>query len=131
MVSAWQHCENAAPSTKEVDMPERRASEVVRKAFSAYERGDRKLVEAVLADDFIFSSPPDPHLDRAGYFERCWPNNETIKTFRFEKTLEDDGEVFVTYELEKTDGSRGRNTEFFVVEDGKIKSEDVYFGPSL
>ena len=41
------------------------------------------------------------------------------------------GEVFVTYELEKSDGGRGRNTEYFVVEDRKIKRCDVYFGPSL
>jgi hypothetical protein len=85
----------------------------------------------VLADDFTFSSPPDPHLDRAGYFERCWPNSRLIKSFQFRKVIEEDGEVFVTYELEKTDGSRGRNTEFFVVHDGKIKRCDVYFGPSL
>jgi hypothetical protein len=45
--------------------------------------------------------------------------------------LEHDGEVFVTYVLEKTDGSRSRNTEYFVVEGDKIKSTDVYFGPSL
>ena len=39
--------------------------------------------------------------------------------------------MFVTYELEKTDGKRGRNTEYFVVEDGQITRQDVYFGPSL
>ena len=108
-----------------------RASEVVRKAFSAYEANDRDLVEEVLAEDFTFSSPPDPYLDRAQYFERCWPNSETIKAFRFRKILEENGEVFVTYELEKTDGSRGRNTEFFIVEGDKIKKQDVDFGPSL
>jgi ketosteroid isomerase-like protein len=107
------------------------ATDVVRQVFTAYETGDRNLVEAALSDDFTFSSPPDPHLDRALYFERCWPNNEAIKRFTFRKILERDGEVFVTYELEKSDGSRGRNTEYFVVEDRKIKHCDVYFGPSL
>jgi ketosteroid isomerase-like protein len=115
----------------EADMRATRASEVVRKAFLAYEENDRDLVEEVLAEDFTFSSPPDPYLDRAQYFERCWPNSETIKAFRFRKILEENGEVFVTYELEKTDGSRGRNTEFFIVEGDKIKKQDVYFGPSL
>jgi ketosteroid isomerase-like protein len=108
-----------------------KATEIVRRVFSAYERNDRDQAEAVLADDFTFSSPPDPHLDRAGYFERCWPNSKAIKAYRFQKIIEDDGEVFVTYELEKTDGTRGRNTEFFVVEDDKITRCDVYFGPSL
>ena len=107
------------------------ASEIVRRGFAAFEQGDRDAIEAVLAEDFTFSSPPDPHLDRAGFFERCWPNNASIRGFTFTRILEDCGEVFVTYELEKTDGKRGRNTEYFVVEDGLITRQDVYFGPSL
>jgi ketosteroid isomerase-like protein len=116
---------------KEMGMTTTKASEIVRRVFSAYEQNDRAQVEAVLAEDFTFSSPPDPHLDRAGYFERCWPNSKAIKTFRFRKILEDNGEVFVTYELEKADGSRGRNTEYFVVDGDKITRCEVYFGPSL
>jgi ketosteroid isomerase-like protein len=107
------------------------AADVVRRAYSAYENHDRDLIEDVIADDYTFSSPPDPHLDRKQYFERCWPNHETITGFRFLKILEHDGEVFVTYELEHTDGSRGRNTEYHVVEGDKIKRTDVYFGPTL
>jgi ketosteroid isomerase-like protein len=107
------------------------ASQVVRQAFSAYENDDRKLIEDLLSEDFTFSSPPDPQLNREQYFERCWPNHEAIKRFTFLKILEQDGEVFVTYELEKTDGGRGRNTEYHVVEGDKIKRTDVYFGPSL
>jgi ketosteroid isomerase-like protein len=116
---------------EEVEMPTAKASDVVRKLYSAYEKNDRDLAEAVVAEDFTFSSPPDPYLDRGGYFERCWPNGEQVKSFRFQKIIEDDGEVFVTYELEKTDGSRGRNTEFFVVDRDRVKRCEVYFGPSL
>ena len=112
-------------------MPPTKASDVVRKLYSAYENNDRELAEKVVAEDFTFSSPPDPHLERSEYFERCWPNSEEIEAFRFRKIVEADGEVFVTYELEKTDGSRGRNTEFFVVDGDKVKKCDVYFGPSL
>ena len=107
------------------------AAEVVRRGFAAFERGDRDAIEAVLAEDFTFSSPPDPQLDRAGFFERCWPNHERIGRYTFLRILEDGGEVFVTYELENTDGKRGRNTEYFVVDDGRITRQDVYFGPSL
>ena len=107
------------------------ASEIVRRAYTAFEQGDRDAIEAVLAEDFTFSSPPDPNLDRAGFFERCWPNHEGIRRYTFIRILEEGGEVFVTYELEKTDGKRGRNAEYFVVEDGQIRRQDVYFGPSL
>ena len=104
---------------------------VVRRLYAAYEDNDRAEAEAVIADDFTFSSPPDPHLNRAEYFERCWPNSELIKAFRFTTIVHDDGEIFVTYELEKTDGTKGRNTEYFVVDRGKVKRCEVYFGPSL
>jgi ketosteroid isomerase-like protein len=112
-------------------MPDGGSFDVVREIFAAFETDDRARAEAVLADDFTFSSPPDPHLDRAGYFERCWPNSGSIRSFRFLTVLERDGEVFVTYELEKADGTRGRNTEFFVVDRGEITRCDVYFGPTL
>lgn len=112
-------------------MSSMKASDVVRRVFSAYEHNDRAQAEAALAEDFTFSSPPDPHLDRNGYFERCWPNSAAIKAFRFRKIIENDGDVFVTYELEKADGSRGRNTEYFVVDGDQITRCEVYFGPSL
>jgi ketosteroid isomerase-like protein len=108
-----------------------RAWEVVREVFSAYEENDRARAEAVLADDCTFSSPPDPHLVRVGYFERSWPNSEAVKASSFQRVAESDGEVFVTYELGQNDGSRGRNTEFFVVDGGEIKRCEVYFDPSL
>jgi ketosteroid isomerase-like protein len=119
------------PWAEEVDMHNTPASEIVRRAYTAFEQGDRDAIEAVLAEDFTFSRPPDPHLDRAGFFERCWPNNASIRRFTFTRILEDGGEVFVTYELEQADGKRGRNTEYFVVADGQITRQDVYFGPSL
>jgi hypothetical protein len=49
------------------------------RVYSAYETGGRQVVEAVPADDFAFSSPSDPHLDRAQYFERCWLNNASAQ----------------------------------------------------
>jgi ketosteroid isomerase-like protein len=45
---------------------------LVRDCYDAFARGDRALIERCLADDFTFSAPPDPQLDRAGFFERCW-----------------------------------------------------------
>ncbi len=40
-------------------------------------------------------------------------------------------EVVVTYEAERADGSRFRNTEIFSFEAGKVKSVEVYFGWNL
>ena len=101
---------------------------VVRDCYRAYESGDRSALESNLTDDFVFSAPPDVGIDRATYFERCWPNAGMIESYEFERLLEAEGEVFVTYEATKTDGRRIRNTEIFGFEGDKISRVEVYFG---
>ena len=105
---------------------------LARDAFRAYESRDRELIESLLADDFVFYSPPDPGLDRATYFERCWPNADLIESYDF-KRLEEvgDDEVLVTYEAAKTDGKRFRNTEVLTFRGDQICKVEVYFGWDL
>ena len=101
---------------------------VVRDVFAAYESADRGVVERHLADAFTFSAPPDVGIDRATYFERCWPNSQSTEAFEYKRLFEKDGEVFVTYEATKTDGRRFRNTEVFAFDGGQISRVEVYFG---
>lgn len=102
--------------------------QVVRDCYGAYESGDRSIVEQNLTDDFVFSAPPDVGIDRATYFERCWPNSDTIRAFEYKRLFAADDEVFVTYEATKTDGQRFRNTEIFGFDGDKISRVEVYFG---
>jgi ketosteroid isomerase-like protein len=46
--------------------------QTVRDMYAAYAADDRAAVEPLLADDLVFSAPPDVGIDRATYFERCW-----------------------------------------------------------
>jgi ketosteroid isomerase-like protein len=46
-------------------------SDLLRKYFSAFENKDRKAVESLLTNDFIFTSPYDYRIDRETYFKRC------------------------------------------------------------
>ena len=101
---------------------------VVSDCYGAYEPGDRGIVEQHLTEDFIFSAPPDVGIDRDTYFERCWPNSETIEAFEFKRLFEANDEVIVTYESTKTDGQRFRNTEIFGFDGDKISRQEVYFG---
>jgi ketosteroid isomerase-like protein len=106
--------------------------QLARDSYRAYETGDRQLIEGLLTDDFTFYSPPDPGIDRAQYFERCWPNSELIEAFEFERLVEmGDDEVLVTYESTKTDGKRFRNTEILTFAGDKICRAEVYFGWNL
>jgi ketosteroid isomerase-like protein len=102
--------------------------DVARACYEAYVSGDRDVVERLLADQIAFFSPADPGIDRATYFERCWPNSERIKAFEFKRLEEVRDEVLVTYEATRTDGTRFRNTEILGFEDGKISCMEVYFG---
>ena len=109
-------------------MPADDRLQVARDAYGAYVSGDRGVLERILTDDFTFYSPPDPGIDRAAYFERCWPNSETIEAFDFMRLVESGDEVLVTYESTKTDGRRFRNTEVLTFEGDKIRKVEVYFG---
>jgi ketosteroid isomerase-like protein len=110
-------------------LPDRLA--IARECYAAYETGDRDLVERHLADDFTFFAPPDPGIDRAAYFERCWPNAASIDGYEFRRLVEVGDEVLVTYEARRTDGSRFRNTEILAFDGDKIVRAEVYFGWNL
>ena len=112
-------------------MPDDSRLDAARACYEAYQSGDRDLVERLLADEIVFFSPADPGIDRASYFERCWPNSDMIEAFEFKRLEEVGDEVLVTYEATKTDGRRFRNTEILGFEDGKISRMEVYFGWNL
>jgi ketosteroid isomerase-like protein len=101
---------------------------LARECYAAYESGDRRLVEELLSDDFVFFSPYDVGIDRARYFERCWPNSELLEKFQLTRLAEADGDVFVTYEATRTDGTRFRNTEVFTFDGATVSKVEVYFG---
>jgi ketosteroid isomerase-like protein len=111
-------------------MPQDRL-EIVRDCYRAYETGDRALVEQHLSDDLVFFSPPDPGIDRATYFERCWPNAELIEAIELKRLVESGDEVVVTYESRKVDGARFRNTEVLTFAGDKVARVEVYFGWDL
>jgi hypothetical protein len=105
--------------------------QVARNLYEAFAAGERETVEGMLTDDFTFSSPLDVGLDRAGYFERCWPGAGRGQTFEFLRLIEAGDEVVVTYELVAPDGKRGRNTEVLTFEGDRVRSAEVYFGWNL
>jgi len=104
---------------------------LARDYYGAYVTGDRSVVEKLLTDDFTFYSPADVGIDRAKYFERCWPNFKRSASCDFKRLVESGDEVIVTYESAKTDGSRFRNTEVLTFRGDKICKAEVYFGWDL
>jgi ketosteroid isomerase-like protein len=105
--------------------------DVARASYEAYVTKDRSALEALVADDFHFTSPLDNRIDRATYFERCWPNSAWIAGFDFIYMAPDGDRVLVTYEARKADGGRFRNTEILTIRTGQLVDAEVYFGWSL
>jgi ketosteroid isomerase-like protein len=118
-------------SSKTADMPSDR-KQIARDSYAAFAAGDRSFFEERLSDDFLFSAPPDPKLDRDGYFERCWPGAGRGQRFDFVRLIESGDEVIVTYESDTSGGGRGRNTEVLTFdEEDRIVRTEVYFGWNL
>ena len=112
-------------------MPTHDRIRLARAAYAAYETDDRQALEDLVADDFAFWSPQDDGIDRATYFDRCWPNHENLAGFAFQRLHELGDEVLVTYEAERVDGSRFRNTEILTFDGDRLRKVEVYFGWNL
>ncbi len=109
-------------------MPDPDHKQLARDMYDAYANSDRDLVERMIAEDFVFFSPPDPGIDREKYFERCWPNAGSTDRFDYIRLIEHGDEVIVTYEVTKTDGGRFRNTEVLTFCGEQLVRAEVYFG---
>lgn len=105
-------------------------TEAVRSLFTAYKTKDRPLIEDLLSDDFTFTSPYDDAIDKAAYFERCWPTSGLFRSHELVWIMEEGDDVFVLYDCVMRDGARFRNTEFFTFEGEKLRRVEVFFGAS-
>jgi ketosteroid isomerase-like protein len=103
--------------------------DVVRRNFASYIEGDRATAESLIAEDFVFTSPQDDHIDRAAFFERCFPTNERLVSQELKRVAATGDDVFVMYEYQlRATGERYRNTELLTVRDGLIVEAQVFFG---
>ncbi|HWD64232.1 MAG TPA: nuclear transport factor 2 family protein [Solirubrobacteraceae bacterium] len=128
--ASWEHDFNIDYTRKAGSTRLDRAARA-RALYEAFSARDRPFVDGVLSEDFRFSSPIDIGLDRAGYFERCWPGSGQGQTFEFVRLIESGDEVLVTYEMTTPDGGRGRNTEVLTFKGDQICAAEVYFGWNL
>jgi ketosteroid isomerase-like protein len=100
----------------------------VRRAFHAYQTANRSEIDGLLTEDFTFTSPYDDHIDRATYFERCWPNAGTFEQFEIQQFTVDSDSCFVMYTGKRKHGSMFHNTERFDIAGDRIRAVEVFFG---
>jgi ketosteroid isomerase-like protein len=104
-------------------------TDVVRACLQSYIDQDRETAERLIADDFVFTSPQDDQIDRAAFFDRCFPTADRFTSQVVLDVVAGSGDdVFIRYEYKLHDGERYRNVEVSTVRDGRITETQVYFG---
>ncbi len=96
--------------------------------FDAYLRQDREAEDRLLADAFVFTSPQDDHIDKATFFERCFPTARLVSQEMLYVVPTGDDNLFAMYEDELKTGERHRNVELLTVRGDKIIGTQVFFG---
>ena len=108
-------------------------SDVVRALVQSYLHQDTAAADQLLADDFTFTSPQDDHIDKATFFERCFPASVLLESHRLVDVVPtEDDDVFMRYEYESLQtGQRHSNVEVHTVRGGKVTEIQVFFGGRL
>lgn len=101
--------------------------EAVRAALQAYVDSDRDAIEALIADEYVFTSPMDNRLNRKRYFEICWPNHQTMTRCEVIYAAVDGEFAYLVYEA-GNEQKLFRNFELHRVRNGQIVQTEVYFG---
>ena len=109
-------------------MSAREIPDLIRGYLAIYKSADRTAIERLLTDDFTFTSPYDDHINRAAYFERCWPLAGTFEYHDLKKIFMEGNECLVLDEGAAKNGKVFRNAEFFRIEGGRIRPVEVFFG---
>jgi ketosteroid isomerase-like protein len=104
--------------------------EIIRRWYKAWEKKDQGQFEALMADNFTFSSAAgDDHISKSVFKTRCWDTQVNfIDRFDLERVVGSGNEAFVKYLCHTKNGKSFRNVEFFRLRDGKVESLECYFG---
>ena len=104
--------------------------EIIRKWYKAWEQKDEGQFEALMADNFTFSSAAgDDHISRSTFKTQCWDTQaKLIERSDLERVIASGNEAFVKYLCHTTNGKSFRNVEYLRVRDGKVETLECYFG---
>jgi len=104
--------------------------EIVRRWYKAWEKKDWGPLDALLAENFTFSSAAgDDHISKSTFKKKCWETQaDFIHHFEVEQLFGQKNEAFVKYLCRTSNGKSFRNVEFLRVRSGKLESIECYFG---
>jgi ketosteroid isomerase-like protein len=104
--------------------------EIVRSWYKAWEKKDQGQFEALMANNFTFTSAAgDDHISKSAFKMQCWDTQvDFIDRFDLERVFGSGNEAFVKYLCHTKNGKSFRNVEYFRLSDGKVETIECYFG---
>jgi ketosteroid isomerase-like protein len=104
--------------------------EIVRKWYAAWENKDLGAFNALLADNFTFSSAAgDDHISKSTFKAQCWDTQiDFIGHVDLERITTGADDAFVKYLCHTKNGKSFRNVEYLRIRNGKLESIECYFG---
>lgn len=104
--------------------------DTIRKYYAAWENTDWAPIDAVLADEFTFTSAAgDDHLSKAVFKAQCWEYQKGLTAkFTLEQLFGNGDEALVKYLGVTRKGKTFRNVEYLRFHGGKIAAIECYFG---
>lgn len=121
----------AGPARAGAKAEENSANEkLIRKWYGAWVEKDLATFNALLADNFTFSSAAgDDHISKSTFKTQCWDTQiNFIGAFDLERISTGANDAFVKYLCHTKNGKSFRNVEYLRIKDGKLESIECYFG---
>ncbi len=102
----------------------------VRRYYKLWEGRDWPPFDAILADDFTFTSPNgDDHIGKTAFKSRCWESQKDLTDhFDIGRLAIVGDTAFVQYLGHTTNGRTFGNVEVVRIKSGRIAAIDCYFG---
>ena len=107
-----------------------KSDETIRKWYAAWEQKDWRPVDALLADNFTFTSAAgDDHINKSTFKTRCWESQiGFIERFDLQRVFGNGNEALVMYVCRTKNGKTFRNVEYLRLKDDKLEAIECYFG---
>jgi ketosteroid isomerase-like protein len=107
-----------------------KSEETIRKWYASWEVRDWRPVDALLADDFTFTSAAgDDHISKSAFKAQCWETQiDFIERFDLQRVFGSGNEALVLYVCHTKNGKTFRNVEYLRLREGKFESIECYFG---
>ena len=103
---------------------------LLRNWYAAWEKTDWAPIDAMMTDDFTFTSAAgDDHISKSTFKSRCWETQKgLIDRVDLEQVFGSGNEALVKYLGHTKNGKSFRNVEYFRFRDDKIAALECYFG---